>query len=79
MLALAAHTGKQTAHQIVYEVAQQAAAEDRPLLEALLADARVMAHLSEAELRDLFDYTRHVGHCRDFVDRVTGLALPEAG
>jgi 3-carboxy-cis,cis-muconate cycloisomerase len=70
MLALARHTGKQTAHDLVYRTAMDAAEAGQPLKAALLGNAAIMEHLSAAELDALFDEARHVGMCPQFVDRV---------
>jgi adenylosuccinate lyase len=69
MMALAGKIGKQSAHALVYETAMAAVETGRPLKEALLAEPRVTAHLSGAELDALFDYRRQTGHCLDFVER----------
>ena len=70
MLALARHTGKQTAHDLVYHTAMAAAEAGQPLKAALLGNAAIMEHLSATELEALFDEARHVGVCPQFVDRV---------
>ncbi|MFQ5575370.1 MAG: adenylosuccinate lyase family protein [Anaerolineae bacterium] len=74
MLALAQKTGKQTAHQLVYETAMTAFEADRPLKEAILQNEQITAHLSPAEIEALFDYRRQVGMCPQFVDRIIELA-----
>ena len=70
MLALARHTGKQTAHDLVYRTAIAAAEAGQPLKAALLGNAAIMEHLSAAELDALFDEARHIGVCPQFVDRI---------
>src|SRR5579859_2806051 len=70
MLALAEKTGKQSAHRLVYEVAMRAQETGRPLKEALLDEPAVTAQLAPEQIEALFDYRRHVGLCRELVDRV---------
>jgi len=77
MLALAEKTGKQSAHTLVYGVAMRATEAGRPLKEALLDEPAVTAHLAPEQIEALFDYRRHVGLCRELVDRVLRQA-PEA-
>lgn len=73
MLALAQKIGKQTAHDIVYRTAMAAFEANRPLKEAILENEQITAHLSVAEIEDLFDYRRRIGLCPEFVDRVAAL------
>jgi len=75
MLALARHTGKQTAHDLVYSTAMAASSSGRPLRAAIAEDAAIMAHLSVGELDELFDYRRQSGMCGQFVDRVASAAI----
>lgn len=70
MLALAARTGKQSAHTLVYETAMTAHAEGRELKEAVLNNSQICAHLSKDEIETLFDYRRHTGSCGAMVDQV---------
>ncbi|MFQ5408729.1 MAG: adenylosuccinate lyase family protein [Anaerolineales bacterium] len=77
MLALAKHTGKQTAHTLVYETAMQAYESGRPLKDAVLENDAIRAHLSVEKINDLFDYQQAVGLCHEFVDRVLTAAKTE--
>ena len=70
MLALAARTGKQSAHTLVYETALSAQRDGRSFKEAVLDNSQIRAHLSSEELEELFDYRRHTGQCAAMVDRV---------
>ncbi len=63
MLALGERVGRQRAHDIVYEHAQQAARAGAPFRDLLLADAEVSTHLSAAELDDLLDPAAYTGAC----------------
>jgi adenylosuccinate lyase len=73
MLALAKKTGKQTAHDIVYNTAMAAFEARRPLKETVLETEQVTAYLSKDEIETLFDYNRQIGLCPQFVDRVITL------
>jgi adenylosuccinate lyase len=70
MLALAAHVGKQTAHDRVYAAAIAAAQAGRPLKAALLEQPEITRHLSANQIDALLDYRRQLGMCPQFVDRV---------
>jgi adenylosuccinate lyase len=70
MLALARHTGKQTAHDLVYTTAMAAAQAGLPLEPAILANTAITAHLSAEEIAAQFDIDRQLGLCPQFVDRV---------
>jgi adenylosuccinate lyase len=77
MLALAEKVGKQSAHTLVYETAMRAHESRQPLKEAVLANPTITAHLSPDQIESLFDYRRHVGLCREMVDRVVRRAKEE--
>ena len=63
MLALGERLGRQRAHDIVYEHAQQAAVTGTPFRDLLAADADVSAQLSPQELDDLLDPAAYTGAC----------------
>jgi adenylosuccinate lyase len=73
MLALAQKVGKQTAHDMVYNTAMVAFESGQPLKQAILDNPQIMAHLTTAEVEQLFDYHRQIGLCPEFVDRVVQL------
>jgi adenylosuccinate lyase len=77
MLALAQEVGKQTAHQIVYEAAMRGVEAGVTFKQALLNDARMTAHLSEAEMDALLDYRAHLGMIPQLIDRVLARAEKE--
>lgn len=79
MLALAKKIGKQTAHQIVYEISMRGVEQGLTFKAALLADARVAAQLSEREIDALLDYRAHIGMIPQMVDRVLARAAEERG
>ncbi len=63
MLALGARVGRQRAHDIIYEHAQQAAIDNVPFRDRLSADEEVTEHLSAHELDDLLDPAAYTGAC----------------
>ena len=63
MLALGERLGRQRAHDIVYEHAQQAAVENVAFRDLLLADADVAQHVSLQELDELLDPAAYTGAC----------------
>ena len=63
MLALGERVGRQRAHDIVYEHAQQSAIDGTSFRELLVGDAEVGEHLSAAELDDLLDPAAYTGAC----------------
>jgi adenylosuccinate lyase len=63
MLELGAKLGRQHAHNIVYDAAQAAAAEDKPFSALLAADPRVSEHLDPKAINKLLDPTAYTGLC----------------
>jgi adenylosuccinate lyase len=70
MLALGKAIGKQTAHEVVYEIAMHAHETETPFRDALLADARVSAHLDAAAIEVLLDPVGYIGESERIVDDV---------
>ncbi len=65
MLALGERLGRQRAHDIVYEHAQDAAVREVPFRDLLIGDAELRRHLSESELDALLDPSGYTGACGD--------------
>ena len=63
MLALGERLGRQRAHDIVYEHAQQSAVAGVSFRELLLADAEVAQQLTPQELDELLDPASYTGAC----------------
>lgn len=61
MLELGERIGRQSAHEIVYEVAQAAAVGDASFLDLLLRNATVREHLEAAQIRRLIDPSSYLG------------------
>ena len=76
MLALAPRFGKQTAHQLVHEIALLAQAEGRSFREALLSDARLHGCFTRQALDDLLDPAAYTGLAAEMVELVANKATP---
>ena len=63
MLALGERVGRQRAHDIVYEHAQDAAIQHVSFRDLLVSDQEVRSHLSEDELDRLLDPASYTGAC----------------
>lgn len=70
MFALADKVGKQSAHELVYEVAMRGIDRGTTFEQALTADTKVQGALGGEELRALLDPTTYVGLAPEIVDRV---------
>ncbi len=72
MFALADKVGKQSAHELVYEVAMRGIEQGTTFEQALTADAQVEGALARDELHALLDPTTYVGLAPAIVERVLG-------
>ncbi|GAB3676113.1 3-carboxy-cis,cis-muconate cycloisomerase [Salinisphaera aquimarina] len=70
MMALADHTGRQAAHDIVYSACRRASEQQLPLADALAAEARVTTHLDSQRIAELTDPANYLGQAPSMVDRV---------
>ena len=77
-MALAAHLGKQPAHDQVERACRKSIDERRPLLAVLDANAAVRAHLSTADLERLLDPRNYTGAAENFVGRVLSARSAQA-
>jgi 3-carboxy-cis,cis-muconate cycloisomerase len=68
-MALAAHLGRQGAHELVERACARAVRERKHLHEVLAADSRVTKHLSKTELDRALDPARYTGQAEAFVAR----------
>jgi 3-carboxy-cis,cis-muconate cycloisomerase len=69
MMGLAPHTGRNEAHDLVYNACQVAIETDRPLLDVLLETAAVAGPLGADRLRTLTDPANYLGAAQAMVDR----------
>jgi 3-carboxy-cis,cis-muconate cycloisomerase len=72
MMRLAEHTGRQRAHDLVYDACLRAGQGGTALRNALLARPEIMAVLSVEELDALLDPAGYTGLAGEFVDEVVG-------
>jgi adenylosuccinate lyase len=61
MLDLGQTTGRQHAHDVVYDVAMEAATAHKSFGDLLAADPRVTAHMSPAQVKKLLEPTAYTG------------------
>jgi len=73
MLALGKHIGKQSAHEVVYELSQ-AARRDGVSIQGLLRDHSAGALLTDDELARIFDPARYLGQSSQLTKRVVAQA-----
>ena len=70
MLALGEKIGKQTAHEVVYEIAMDSFEKEIPFKDALNGDKRVSNNLSSQEIGLLLDPVAYIGESEKIVDDV---------
>tara|TARA_B100000614_G_C14562157_1_gene497588 strand:+ start:3889 stop:5235 length:1347 start_codon:yes stop_codon:yes gene_type:complete len=70
MLALGEKIGKQTAHEVVYEIAMSSFEKEIPFKKALMSDQRVANHLKEEEIVELLNPEAYIGESEEIVDNV---------
>jgi 3-carboxy-cis,cis-muconate cycloisomerase len=70
MMALAQHTGRGVAHDLVYGACRQASEQGTTLLVALKAVPEVTKHFNDAKLAALVDPANYVGSAGAMVDRL---------
>jgi 3-carboxy-cis,cis-muconate cycloisomerase len=79
MLALAQKTGRQTAHDIVYECSMRAIEHSLPFRQTLAEHPVVTLHLSGSDIERLLDPLQYTGLAGQFVDRVIQKATQHQG
>jgi 3-carboxy-cis,cis-muconate cycloisomerase len=70
MMGLAPHTGRNEAHDLVYDACRAAIEEDRPLIEVLLQTPAVAGPLGPEKLRELTDPANYLGAAPAMVDQM---------
>jgi len=71
-VALAAHIGRVSAHDLVQRASRRAVAAGRHLREILEEDAEIREHLNASDIERLMDPGNYLGSTRIFVARVLG-------
>ena len=70
MMGLAPHTGRNEAHDFVYDACRAAIESDRPLYDVLLETQEVAGPLGADKLKALTDPANYLGAAQAMVDRV---------
>lgn len=70
MLALGKSIGKQTAHEVVYEISMDCFENDVPFIEGLLKNETVAKHLDRAALEDIMRPENYTGESAYFAEKV---------
>jgi 3-carboxy-cis,cis-muconate cycloisomerase len=70
MMGLAPHTGRNEAHDLVYDACRAAIETDRPLLDVLVETPAVVGPLGTERLRELTDPANYLGAAPAMVDRM---------
>lgn len=74
MLELGVHVGKQTAHGLVYAIAQRAMDGNRTIAEELSRFPEAVAPLTPSDLEQILDPFSYMGSCTEIVESVTSAA-----
>ena len=72
MMRLSKDYGRNTSHEIIYELAQKAISENRSFRQLLLEDERTASKLTEADLDQIMDPAHYIGLSTYFVDVIAG-------
>jgi len=72
MLHLGEKLGKQTAHEVVYEISMKAFKDDVSFKQCLLDDTRVSKHFTAKALDEILDPHSYTGYSRQLAERVVG-------
>jgi 3-carboxy-cis,cis-muconate cycloisomerase len=70
MMGLGPHLGREYAHDLVYDICRVAIQENRPLLDLLVENPEISAHMNREELSKLCDPANYLGLSGEMVDRV---------
>lgn len=70
MFVLSPYVGKQTAHEIVYEVCMEAYEKGIPVIDVFAKNDIVRQYLSEEEIRESLNPGNYLGLSKSFVDKV---------
>lgn len=79
MLELGRHIGRQEAHDVVYEISEQAFRPGGNFGQLLAADPRIIKHMTAAQINELLDPTLYTGQCALLADQQAELAKRKAG
>lgn len=68
MLELGREIGRQRAHDVIYDVAQEAAVSEESFRDLLAKNEAVTGRLSPERIEQLLDPANHIGQCRELAD-----------
>jgi 3-carboxy-cis,cis-muconate cycloisomerase len=74
MMGLAPFSGRQKAHDVVYDACKRAIEEKLSLYEVLSGVPELKRNISDTKLRELCDPVNYLGCCRDMVDDTLALS-----
>ena len=70
MLALGKHIGKQTAHEVVYEISMDCFENNVLFIDGLLANETVAKYLTRADLENIMQPEHYIGDAIYYIDKV---------
>jgi len=70
MFKLSPFVGKQTAHDIVYEICMEAYDNNERVIDAFLRDEIVRKHMSEVQIKETLNPENYLGFSKQYVDNV---------
>jgi 3-carboxy-cis,cis-muconate cycloisomerase len=70
MMGIGHHLGRETAHDLVYDICRDAARQGRPLLDLLCENKQIMGHVTREQLATMCDPAHYLGQSGVMVDRV---------
>jgi 3-carboxy-cis,cis-muconate cycloisomerase len=70
MMGLGPYIGRESAHDLVYDICREAVKQERPLLDMLAEHPQVNGHLDRTALAKLCDPANYLGQSGVMVDRV---------
>jgi 3-carboxy-cis,cis-muconate cycloisomerase len=70
MMGIGHHLGRETAHDLVYDICRDAAKQGRPLLDLLCENKQIMGHVTREQLATMCDPAHYLGQSGVMVDRV---------
>ncbi len=70
MMGLGPYIGREYAHDLVYDLCRQALAENRPLVDLLVAHPEIARHVDRPALEAMLDPANYLGQAGHMVDRV---------
>jgi len=73
MMGLGAAMGRNTAHDVVYDICREVVKTGRPLIDLLVENEEIAKHATRAELEKMVDPANYLGVAGEMVDRVLAM------